>query len=241
MNVRHGLEPFIDVAGGGAGGGQGYGVSTTVDPFILRRCTRLSVLSGLGVSLLGNMSATPSVKILKSFAYRGGTRVWSNRYHFNGGTPSDLAHWYALFDAITTAEKAIFTSAVTIVEAVGYAAGSDLPVASKSYSLACTGVFASHGACPGNDAALVRYSTTARSAKNHPIYLFNYFHNVGHTVAAAGDVLNAAQKTAMETYTALWLSGFTDGAITAVRAGPNGATATSRTVSTYISHRDFPN
>lgn len=84
------------------------------------------------------MAATPSVKISKTFSYRGVTRTWSNRYHFNGGTPADLTHWNTLFDAITAAEKLAQPSTVTITLATGYAAGSEVPVATKSYSLAGT-------------------------------------------------------------------------------------------------------
>jgi hypothetical protein len=86
----------------------------------------------------------------------------------------------------------------------------------------------------------VRYSTTARSAKNHPIYLFNYYHGIGSDGSAGVDVLDASQKAALETYATAWMAGFSDGTITAVRAGPNGATATSRLVLPEVRHRDFP-
>jgi hypothetical protein len=44
----------------------------------------------------------------------------------------------------------------------------------------------------------------------------------------------------METYADHWVSGFSDGAHTLVRAGPNGATGFSPIVDDYIRHRDFP-
>ena len=187
------------------------------------------------------MPATPSVKIQKSFLFRDVNRVWSNRYHFNGGTPADLAHWNALFDAIVLQEKAVFTNRVTIVNAIGYAAGSDVPVATKAYSTVGTGTFGDAEAAPGECAALVRYATTARTPKNHPVYLFNYYHGIGwDTTEGVVDELGPSQKTALTTYANDWITGFSDGTITAVRAGPNGATATGALVADFITHRDFP-
>jgi len=168
--------------------------------------------------------------------------VWSNRYHFNGGTPADATHWHTLMDAVTTAEKAIHGAGVTITEALGYAAGSDVPVASKVYSL--TGTVTTGGTphlVPGEAAALVRWSTAARSTKNHPIYCFSYYHGVfcDGTLSNA-DTLIAGQKTAMQTYATAWITGFSDGSITAVRASPQGHAATGSLVEEFLTHRDFP-
>jgi hypothetical protein len=186
------------------------------------------------------MAATPSVKVIKSFSYQGGTKLWSNRYHFNGGTPADATHWNTFFDAIVALEKINYTSSVTIVECVGYNAGSEVPVASKAYTTAGTGTWGTAPQAPGACAILLRWSTTARSSKNHPIYLFNYYHGVYTGGVSNPDVPNATQKGDIDTYAAGWISGFSDGANTYVRAGPNGATATGHQVETYITHRDFP-
>lgn len=174
--------------------------------------------------------------------FKGGTRTYANRYHFNGGTPADATHWHTLMDAVTAAEKLILTPTSTITQAVGYAAGSDVPVASKAYSLAGT-VTSAAGAVgtQGEAAALARWGTNARSTKNHPIYCFNYYHNTYMDPSGGnGDKLDSHVVTAMNTYGAAWITGFSDGTITAVRASPAGHAATGYLTEEWLTHRDFP-
>jgi hypothetical protein len=60
------------------------------------------------------------------------------------------------------------------------------------------------------------------------------------SATSGGDGVYATQLSALQAYAASWLAGFSDGTITAVRAGPNGASATGSVVERYLTHRDFP-
>jgi len=172
-------------------------------------------------------------------------RNFSNRYYFHGGTPADSAHWTTLSDAVVTAEKAIYevigSGGATIVETVGYVGGSEVPVFTKTYATAGTGVFATWIPLAGDSAALVRYSTPDRSTKNHPIYCFNYYHACGsNNSLVAADTLNTAQRAAMSVYAADWLAGFSDGTNTLIRSRPNGNACTGQLVEPLVTHRDLP-
>jgi hypothetical protein len=94
---------------------------------------------------------------------------------------------------------------------------------------------------PGDTAALVRYSTSARSTKNHPIYGFSYYHGM-HSVGGSGtqDNLNAGEATALGTYAAAWISGFSDGTVNHVRSTPAGHVCTGAYVEPLLTHRDLP-
>lgn len=188
-----------------------------------------------------------SIVIDKQFTYRGATRIFSNRYHFEGDLPSDEAAWEELSDAIVTAEKPIYPATVEIVGATGYDFHSASPtnphgdaVYTKTYAQDGTGDFTAGGTeSPGDCAAFLRYSTPARSVKNHPVYLSNYFHGI-YQQTGTPDNLNTLQKTAIEDYAAAWLTGFPADGSNRERCGPRGAVATAYRVDPFVRHRDFP-
>lgn len=188
-----------------------------------------------------------SLVVTKQFSYRGATRRFTNRYHFEGSVPADGATWTVLADHVVDAEKTVFDATVEIVQVDGYDASTATStnphgdaVFTKAYTTVGTGDFSATGfAAPGDCAAFVRYGTDARSTKNHPVYLSNYYHGAFMELGEP-DTLDSTQRTALLAYAADWLTGFTDGTGARPRCGPRGAVSTSRTVSPYVRHRDFP-
>ncbi len=124
---------------------------------------------------------------------------------------------------------------------MGYAGGSEIPVFTKTYTTDGTGGWTSVLTHPGDTAFLVRYSTPDRSSKNHPIYLFNYYHSAQEQGTVGGaDQMNATQRTAAGTYASAWISGFSDGTTNHIRSRPNGNVANGSLVEPLLTHRDLP-
>jgi hypothetical protein len=185
-------------------------------------------------------STRPSIKVTKSFSFRGSARLWSNRYYMSGPTPADSTHWTTFSDAVVNLEKAMLSTAVAIVATHGYAPGSDVPVFSKTYATAGQLNPALGIPQAGEVAALVRYSTAGRTSKNHPLYLFNYYHGVAADAATTPDLLKTGWVTSYNTYAAAWVAGISDGTNLQVRCGPQGNVATGYLTETWLTHRDFP-
>ncbi len=185
------------------------------------------------------MAALPSIKISKTIDFRGGTKTWSNRYHFDGGVPANHADWVSLAVDIAADEKACYTSRVGMLGWTGYLAGSDLPF--DSGTLTGTGTLTTTGNQPNvsEAAVLLRFSTTQRTSKNHPIYLFKYLHDARWATGGDPDIPFSGQVTAMNGFGTNLVNGYTVSGLTHHYAGPNGAVAQGHTVETYVTHRDF--
>lgn len=191
------------------------------------------------------MAATASIRVVKQFTYRSALREFSNRYHFDNNAPADQTKWTTLSDAIVNAEKLIYlpfaSKGAKIIATVGYDAGSEIPVFNKTYTTDGTGAPTNWAMTPGDVAEMVRYSTNARSSKNHPVYLFNYYHSFGiQSNSASADSCNSDQKALLGTYAAAWITGFSDGSVTHHRCGPDGDLATGHLENVYLTHRDLP-
>lgn len=191
------------------------------------------------------MAATGSIRVVKQFTYRGETREFSNRYFFTGHTPSNSTEWTGLSDALVALEAPCYpptaSGGAEIVHTYGYDVGSDVPVFDKAYTTDGTCSTSLAQTVPGDVAALVRYSTAARSSKNHPIYLFNYYH-AAQTAGGAGgkDTVAATTKTGLDALADAWVNGISDGTNFYSRTSPVGHNATGYVTESLLTHRDLP-
>jgi hypothetical protein len=159
-----------------------------------------------------------SIRLNKSFPYRGVPEIYSNTYHFTGTAPTSDANWDALIDALVVAEKATHSSETTIVYASCYTADHTPAAHTRDFNnspdtpVAGTFVFspsAGNVMSAGDAAVWVRWKTDHRDSRGHQVYVRNYFH---HVAVAPPDTVAAAQKTAFQTFGAAMVTGFISGA-----------------------------
>lgn len=189
---------------------------------------------------LQGMALKPSIKISYHMPYRGATQEWSNRWHFDGAVPASEADWNELGDELATDCAYLIPASGSVVRATGYLAGSEVPVHTKAYALTGTADYSSSDIpCPGDVAAIVRWTTTARTSRNHPIYLFKYFHQAMHQTGAP-DTISTAYKLHLNGQLAKWTAGgYSVGGVAVTYCGPHGAVAQTKLVADYLTHRDF--
>lgn len=184
----------------------------------------------------------PSIRVIKEMTYRGdATHLWSNRYFLSGVSTLTTALATEIMDAIVSAEKAIYFTDQKIVECVAFNPGSDVPILTKSYNQVGTATFTGANPTPGDVAAVARFGTTQRTSKNHPVYLFKYWHGVWVAQAGLPDDLLPAQKTLFDAYAANWVAGivYGGGAGQVELCGPYGAVAQNHLILPNTRHRDF--
>jgi hypothetical protein len=191
------------------------------------------------------MAAAASVRIVKSFDYRGETRLFSNRYYIGVNYPADDAHWATLINNVVAVEERIWPApalgGVHMVEAHGYKPGTDVPVYSTTMNAASGNLFDNWQPAPGDCAAVVKWTTPDRSTKNHPIYCWNYFHAIGiPSGLVPPDNVQTQQLSAIQTYANDWIAGFSDGTRVYKRSRPSGNLCLAAVAEPMITHRDLP-
>lgn len=181
-----------------------------------------------------------SIKFVFTSPYEGGTKTWSTRFFVTGGDWQDQTHFNTFADAVQTDIRSATSTETTIVEAVGYNGGSFLPVYTRAYAHAGSVALVGPAFAPLECVYLLKFTTDARSTKNHPIYLYNYIHNAMIDSATTPETPRADMLAVWNTRCNELVAGYSDGTLTRKRCGPRGAVAQSGACETYLTHRDFP-
>lgn len=182
----------------------------------------------------------PGIRVVFESPYKGGTKRWSNTWYLTGPDWADQTHFNTLSDEYVANARTWVTANSSIVETIGYNGGSFLPVFSKTYTTAGNASLGTHDHMPLEAAMLVKGTTTARTTKNHPIYIMKYVHGVAHDSTTAAETPLSGQKSALNGSVAEFISGVSDGTNSRKWAGPRGAVVQTAAVETYVTHRDFP-
>jgi len=188
--------------------------------------------------------ATPptqaGIKFVFSFSWRGSTKGWTQLWHFTGGAWQDQTHFNTMSDNVWGQISGVIPARNTLVETIGYNPGSFLPVYTKAYGASGTYTDTTNPQAPGEACMLWRFTTTQRSTKNHPIYLYKWFHGMQTDGATSPDTLRSAIYTSSASQIAHLCTGQSDGTLTRPYCGPFGAVAQSGTCNPKLHIREFP-
>src|SRR5690242_2681345 len=135
------------------------------------------------------MAATGRIKMTFSISRKGESRAWSTSFHLDPAVP-DLTTFEDLADWLAEGFRESLYSDVEITGASYYPPGADIPTHSKPFSITGGRAHSDDTQLSSDTVALWRWPTTARTSKNHPIYLFNYVHGARGRTGTAGDLLN---------------------------------------------------
>ena len=186
----------------------------------------------------------PSLRIDKSFSYRGAAERWSNRYHLNGSVPATQAEWLAITNALVAIEKTLYPPGVTVVFASGYASDTGPAVYTRDFTVAPDAVVPGTLApgtgvqLGGDEAFWVRWFCGQTNSRGKKIYLRKYFHNAYRDASGGGqDTLATPQKTAALTFSTS-MNGFAvTGYATRAICDKAGNLAISQNVVTFVTTR----
>lgn len=182
------------------------------------------------------------IKLVFSFSWRGDTKVWSQKYHFTGPTEWETeAQFNTFVAALWDSVKESLPARVTCVEAVGYDADSDMPVHTLAIGEAGEYANTDNPQAPGEACMLWRFTTDARTSKNHPIYLFKWWHGMQTNGATSPDTLRSGIASTAAGPIGDLVDGISDGDNTRHYCGPNGAVALDGECEALLHMREFPN
>lgn len=176
-----------------------------------------------------------------TFSWRGSTKGWSQLWHFSGPTSwADQTHFDTFAVNFWNVIKPPIPARNTCTTMTAYDAGSFLPVFTHSISAAGAYTDTSNPQAPGEACMLLRFLTDARTTKNHPIYLFKWFHGMQTDGNTSPDTLRSGIHSNGAGVVTDVLAGISDGTNTRNYCGPRGAVAQSGTCNTLLHVREFP-
>jgi hypothetical protein len=183
------------------------------------------------------------IRVDKSFTYRGSPERFSNKYHLSGSNPASSAEWKAITDALFAAEKPIYPSGTTIIYASGYTSDTGAAVYTRDMTVlpdtVVPGTLVTTGGIPqaGDDSVWARWWAGQYDSRGKKIYLRKYWHPA-YSSSGGGDSVFGQQKTNMQTFAALLISGLTvTGYSTRYLCDKAGNLATAYNVVSYITTR----